>query len=60
MEEKKQEAASDNVRPLKLAPRVRDVPPLSDKEILALRELLKKADVIATACPIAQRALSKR
>jgi hypothetical protein len=60
MEQTKQEQDASNVKPLYIAPRARGVPPLTDKEILQLRELLKKADVIAATCPIAQRALSTR
>jgi hypothetical protein len=52
--------ANGSVTTLRIAPRIREVPPLTNKEILQLRELLKKADLIEGHCPIAQRALSKR
>jgi hypothetical protein len=60
MEQPKPEQDASNVIALQLAPRTRGVPPLTDKEVLQLRELLKKAEVIAASCPIAQRALSTR
>jgi hypothetical protein len=60
MERAKPEQDASNVTALHIAPKVRGVPPLTDKEILQLRELLKKAEVIASTCPIAQRALSNR
>jgi hypothetical protein len=43
-----------------LAPRSKGVPPLTDKEVMQLRELLKKVDAIVSTCPVAQRALSTR
>lgn len=61
MEKKPEQAATDStVRALFIAPRVRQVPPLTDAEILALRALLVKAETIGEQCPIAKRVLSKR
>lgn len=60
MEQTKPEQDARNVIALAVAPKPRGVPPLTDKEILQLRELLKKAEAIAATCPIAQRALSTR
>lgn len=61
METKKPEkSAKDSVRALRIAPGGRAVPPLTDAEIIALRELLETAQKIAEGCPIAQRILSKR
>ena len=51
---------SQIVRHLKLAPRRSGVQPLTDAEILALRQMLKQFDAIRKTCPIARRALSER
>jgi hypothetical protein len=62
MDQKKQEpdARDSTVRTLYLTPRGRGVPPLTDAEITALRQLLVDAEAIKEACPVAKRALSKR
>ena len=60
MERKKPEANDNLFKVLHIAPRVREVAPLTDREILQLLALLAKAEMIEAACPIAQRALSKR
>lgn len=62
MDRKSQGKGSDEggVRTLYAIPRAREVPPLTDGEILALRRLLIDAERIKDMCPIAQRALSER
>jgi hypothetical protein len=62
MEQKKPEqgARDSSVRKLYIAPRAREVPPLTDAEILALRQLLIDAETIKDVCPVAKRALSPR
>jgi len=39
-------------------PRVRRVPPLSDSEILELRQFMEEFRRIKTSCPVAQRILA--
>jgi hypothetical protein len=60
MEQARPEQDASNVIALQLAPRTKGVPPLTDKEVMQLRELLKKVEAIASTCPVAQRALSTR
>lgn len=62
MPNKKQgdDARESKVRTLYLTPKGRSVPPLTDAEITALRDLLVKAEQIAEGCPVARRVFSKR
>jgi hypothetical protein len=41
-------------------PEVRDVPPLTDNEVLLLRKFLSEFAIIRAVCPLAVRALSTR
>lgn len=60
MEQKKPEVQSDSVVAFYAAPHRRRVPPLSDEEVLRLRQLLRDAEAVFATCPMAQRVLSKR
>jgi hypothetical protein len=51
---------SQVVRHLRIAPRRGGVRPLTDAEILALRQMLEQFDAIRKTCPLARRALSER
>jgi hypothetical protein len=55
-----QEDQGDKVTPLFPTPRARSVPPLSDEEILTLRQFIDDFAIIRATCPLALRALSKR
>lgn len=45
---------------LRVVPSRREVPPLTDGEILALRRMLVNAEAVAEGCPVARRILSER
>ncbi len=50
-------AKNDNVVAFDAARRMAHSAPLSDDEIIQLRQLLKSANVVITSCPIARRSL---
>ena len=53
-------AEESNVTPFRhLVPRTRRVPPMTDEEIIAFRQLRAEFEAIKKSCPLAQRALSK-
>lgn len=60
MEQKKPEVQSRSVISLHITPRARRVPPLTDEEIIKLRQLLIDAELVFSGCTMAKRALSKR
>jgi hypothetical protein len=53
------EAESSNVVPLRGLTREKP-PPLSDEEVVALREMIRAFQVIASTCPIAMKALGDK
>jgi hypothetical protein len=62
MDPKKPEAVPNifAARSLRAVPGVKKAAPLTDAEIVKLRQLLVDFDTLATGCPLARRELSKR
>lgn len=57
---KKEPQPPDNVIEMFAAPEARNVPPLSDDEVLVLRKFIREFAIIRATCPMAVRALSTR
>jgi len=57
---KKEAQPPDNVVELFAPNEERSVPPLSDNEVLLLRQFIREFAVIRATCPMAVRALSTR